>query len=190
MHRAAWWVVWIAACTPLATGCSRDDSKPGTKPGCDSIPGRGSTEIRRAADSDAARVRGAADGDRFASLWQAVGIYERIAARGGWPTLSDSASLRVGDTGPVVALLKRRLTATGDLPRSLVDPIPWRRNRKRFDAETEAALRRFQERHGLEPDGILGPRTRAALDVPAAVRAWQLRANLWRAQHAPQLFTL
>jgi murein L,D-transpeptidase YcbB/YkuD len=122
-----------------------------------------------------------------AALWQAVTTYERIAAQGGWPTLPDTVRLRAGDSGPAVAILERRLEATGDLHLSHLDRIGrgWRRNR--FDAETEAALRRFQERHGLDPDGVVGPRTKAALDVPAAVRVQQLRANLWRAQQAPQL---
>jgi murein L,D-transpeptidase YcbB/YkuD len=157
MQRAAWWVVWIAACTPLAAGCSRDDSRAPRAP--------------------------------LAALWQAIAVYERIAARGGWPSLPDStpARVRIGDAGPVIAVLECRLAATGDLERSVLDPIRWRWGRNRFDVETEAALRRFQERHGLEPDGVLGPRTKAALDVPAAARAWQMRANLWRAQHAPQL---
>jgi len=35
----------------------------------------------------------------------------------------------------------------------------------RFDANTEAAVRRFQRDHGLVPDGIVGPRTWATLMV-------------------------
>jgi murein L,D-transpeptidase YcbB/YkuD len=185
MQRVAWWVAGIAFCTALAPGCS-GGPRPGTESGCDS------THVRNL--TDAATVQGAAGGgtasgirDPFAALWQAVTVYERITAQGGWPTLPDSTRLRIGDSAPAVAALKRRLTVTGDLQASFLNPIRRHWNRNRFDAETEAALRRFQERHGLEPDGILGPRTRAALDVPAEVRAWQLRANLWRAQHAPQL---
>ena len=35
-----------------------------------------------------------------------------------------------------------------------------------FGAGTEAALREFQRSHGLVPDGIVGPRTWASLDIP------------------------
>jgi peptidoglycan hydrolase-like protein with peptidoglycan-binding domain len=33
-----------------------------------------------------------------------------------------------------------------------------------FGAKTEAAVRAFQRAHGLLPDGIVGPKTWAALD--------------------------
>jgi murein L,D-transpeptidase YcbB/YkuD len=44
------------------------------------------------------------------------------------------------------------------------------------------ALKRFQARHGLTPDGVLGPRSRAALNVPVTARINQIIANLdrWR----------
>jgi peptidoglycan hydrolase-like protein with peptidoglycan-binding domain len=32
-----------------------------------------------------------------------------------------------------------------------------------FDADTEAAVREFQRNHDLVPDGIVGPRTWAAI---------------------------
>jgi murein L,D-transpeptidase YcbB/YkuD len=44
------------------------------------------------------------------------------------------------------------------------------------------AVRRFQARHGLAPDGAVGPATLAALNVPVATRIEQLRANLERAR--------
>ena len=51
-----------------------------------------------------------------------------------------------------------------------------------FDGPLETALRTFQRRHGLEPDGVLGAATATALSVPAAGRLTQIRAPLerWR----------
>jgi murein L,D-transpeptidase YcbB/YkuD len=49
-----------------------------------------------------------------------------------------------------------------------------------FDAPLEAAVRHFQARHGLDVDGAIGRRTRAALDTPVAARIAQLSANLER----------
>src|SRR5262245_23949168 len=195
MQRAVLWIVWIAVCIPPASGWSGDGSNTAAESGqrdssCTqgSVGSSGFTPSNPAPAQEAAGA-GAADanGERLAALWRAVAVYERIAARGGWPTLPDSTRLELGDKTPVVAVLKRRLVATGDLPHSFLDPIRRFTTRNLFDVETENALRRFQKRHGLEPDGKLGRRTLAALDVPAATRATQLRSNLWRAQHAPSL---
>ncbi|MEX0979669.1 MAG: L,D-transpeptidase family protein [Gemmatimonadota bacterium] len=51
-----------------------------------------------------------------------------------------------------------------------------------FDATLADALRHFQERHGLVADGVLGPETLRALNVPveARVRALELNLDRWR----------
>lgn len=104
----------------------------------------------------------------------------RVLARGGWPRLQDVGLLRRGDRHPQVALLRRRLQLDGELPETApAQP-------QRFDPALEAALRRFQRRHGLEADGILGPETLAALNVAAAVRWSQLRVNLERQRWLPR----
>ena len=49
-----------------------------------------------------------------------------------------------------------------------------------------AALRRFQELHGLKPDGIVGPATRTQLRISAATRARQIALNLERWRWLPR----
>ena len=56
------------------------------------------------------------------------------------------------------------------------------RHRSVFDDIAEAAIRRFQERHGITADGAVGPGTRAALNVPVSARIDQIRVNLERAR--------
>jgi murein L,D-transpeptidase YcbB/YkuD len=51
-----------------------------------------------------------------------------------------------------------------------------------FDAELEDAVRRFQLRHELLVDGLVGKRTLAAMNVPVEARIDQLRVNLERAR--------
>jgi murein L,D-transpeptidase YcbB/YkuD len=52
-----------------------------------------------------------------------------------------------------------------------------------FDGPVEAAVRRFQTRHGIAVDGAVGPRTLAAMNVPVRARIQQIELNLerWRA---------
>jgi len=96
-------------------------------------------------------------------LDQALARYQAIAGRGGWPAVAAGSLLRLGDSDGRVITLRRRLAATGDL-------ADGNAGTQLFDSGLDAAVRRFQDRHGLEPDGIVGPATRAALNVPAGDR--------------------
>ena len=100
--------------------------------------------------------------------------YRRIAANGGWPELSDGPTLKPGMTDPRVPVLRRRLEITGDLGVArITEP-------ELFDSPLELAVKRFQTRHGMAPDGAVGAATRAAMNAPVGARIDQLRVNLER----------
>ncbi len=104
---------------------------------------------------------------------QAVGRYEDIVARGGWVQVPTVERLRLGNRHPGVRALRQRLAASGDLdPGAGVTNV--------FDSYVEAAVKRFQARHGLAVDGIVRGATFNALNVPATVRLNQLRINVVR----------
>lgn len=84
----------------------------------------------------------------------------RAFGRRGRPLLGQR-ELRIGTVGWDVAVLEFRLRRYGLSP-AAVDG--------RFGASTAAALRRFQQRRALDPDGIAGPRTYRALAARAPVR--------------------
>lgn len=102
--------------------------------------------------------------------------YRDLAERGGWPSLSEGPPLKKGQEGERIAILRRRLLSTGELSRFDQGSFAL------FDERLEKAVRRFQERHGLEADGIVGPKTQAALNVPAGERVRQIELNMerWR----------
>lgn len=104
---------------------------------------------------------------------KAIDRYADIVARGGWPQVPSVGVLRLGDRHPGVAVLRDRLIASGDIdPNAVGNDI--------YDSYVEAAVRRFQARHGLTVDGIIHAETLAALKVPALVRLAQLKVNVTR----------
>jgi murein L,D-transpeptidase YcbB/YkuD len=111
----------------------------------------------------------------YARLIAALQEYRGIAARGGWRNVPAGPSLKPGMTDPRVVTLRQRLAASGDLSGGDADSA-------QFDAPLEAAVRRFQLRHGLTVDGIAGKATLAAMNVPVEQRIEQIRANLERAR--------
>ena len=78
------------------------------------------------------------------------------------------ARARAGAVGWDVAVLEFRLRRYG-LPASAVDG--------RFTGATSAALRRYQRRYGLVPDGIAGPRTYRILAIRGPVRTHVVSAG-------------
>jgi murein L,D-transpeptidase YcbB/YkuD len=107
----------------------------------------------------------------------ALAEYRAIAAGGGWPAVPAGVALKAGMIDERVPVLARRLSVTRDL-----DPASAVSDTTLYDGELVAALRRFQQRHGLAADGAIGPATLEALNVTAEERIEQIRANLERAR--------
>jgi len=103
----------------------------------------------------------------------AVGKYTNIQARGGWPMVPPTDRLRLGNRHPSVVPLRQRLIAVGDLEESAGGSDI-------FDSYVEAAVRRFQARHGISVDGVVRKETFERLNVPCDVRLGQLKTNVAR----------
>ena len=88
--------------------------------------------------------------------------------------------LSLGATGPRVGLLRRRLEITGDVAPGDGSGSDI------FDSALDAGVRLAQARHGLTADGVAGPTTLAALNVPVTARIRQLELNLERWRWAPR----
>jgi len=108
----------------------------------------------------------------YARLKVALERYRAIAAAGGWPNLKGLAKdyARLDEAQQ----LRRRLAFEDEV----------------IAADTGAnlteALKRFQARHGLEPDGVLGSATLSELNVSAAARVDTILANLERWRWLPR----
>lgn len=115
----------------------------------------------------------------------ALAFYRAISDAGGWPRMEHTL-LRPGDEAPadVIGALLTRLSATGDVQGHTV--VATRDDGFLvYDDLLVEAVRRFQLRHGLLVDGIVGPGTIRALNVPAAARAQQIALNMDRWRRLP-----
>jgi len=115
----------------------------------------------------------------YRDLRTALGTYRLLADQSGWPALPGGQNLRRGDSGGRVAALRLRLRYTGELDEAATQG-------DKFDDALLAAVLAFQQRHGLDPDGVVGPKTLAALNVPAAERVRQIELNLERWRWMPE----
>jgi murein L,D-transpeptidase YcbB/YkuD len=128
-------------------------------------------------DDFALALRGLAPGHpAYRRLREALARYRQLQAAGGWPTIPPGPTLRPGELDPRIPLLRRRMQLEGELPFTPLDePL-------RFDETLRFAVKRFQLRHGLKRDGVVGPLTLAELNVPLAQRITQITLNMerWR----------
>ncbi len=106
--------------------------------------------------------------------------YRAMAAGDTCPLLPDGPKMERGDRGERVRALRDRLVALGQLPKGLEG------ERDTFDEGLEAAVKQFQQRHGLDVDGVVGRATLAELNVRQAARVRQIEVNLERWRWLPQ----
>jgi murein L,D-transpeptidase YcbB/YkuD len=100
--------------------------------------------------------------------------YRAIAAEGGWPRIPDGPTLKPGMSDDWVPVLRRLLATTGDFGGKADDPA------KVYDGALVEAVKKFQSRHGLADDGVIGPATMRELNVPVQDRIRQMVLNLER----------
>jgi murein L,D-transpeptidase YcbB/YkuD len=82
------------------------------------------------------------------------------------------AVLAVGMTHDNVPFLRKRLSKMGY-------PV-YKVHSRLFDEQLNDSVKRFQEYHGLNPDGVFGKRSIEAINVPAKTRLMQVLVNLER----------
>lgn len=119
--------------------------------------------------------------DAYRRLRDALKAHRAAQTSGGWPLVPPGPTLRPGDRDPRVRLIREQLVATGDHPR---DAQP--AEVQHFDETLRAAVVAFQSRHGLDPDGAVGRKTAAAMQVDVGRRIDQIRVNLERLRWVAQ----
>lgn len=115
-----------------------------------------------------ARYHGLADAPEVMAAWQ-----ESLAPLPG-------GKLAPGGNYAGTALLARRLRYLGDLAGPHLAG-------KRYAGPLAEAVRAFQSRHGLEPDGVIGRQTLAQLDISPRERLRQIELAMERLRWTPLL---
>ena len=119
---------------------------------------------------------GAAHASSFIGLSDAIHFYKSLEDSGQWTTIPAGPSLRITDIHPHILLLRKQLQLLGDLqpePTVLENP-------EQFDSGLHQALLTFQQRNGIEMDGVLGRDTRRLLNITPSDRIQQLAINTAR----------
>ncbi len=110
----------------------------------------------------------------YAGLRAALARYRAIAASGAWLPVAAGDETKP-DSGEGQRLAAR--LASEDPSSAATDPD---------QAALDAAIRRYQTRNGIEPDGRLGKATVASLNVPVSDRIDQIIANMERWRWLPR----
>ena len=96
------------------------------------------------------------------------------AENGGWPEVSEGETLKPGDSDERIIEIRQFLIAVGDLEEKPVD------DEELFDEQLEEAVKKFQLRHKLTNDGVIGKGTIEQMKVPIEDRIDMIIINLER----------
>ncbi|NHQ59977.1 L,D-transpeptidase family protein [Chlorobium sp. BLA1] len=97
-----------------------------------------------------------------------------LAKDGGWPVVPDLTGLKEGVTDNRVLPLRKRLVVSGDMTVTVADTA------RIYDKRMVEAVKRFQKRNGMVADGVPGPATFRAMNLPVERRIEQIRINMER----------
>ena len=121
---------------------------------------------------------------QYRALRKVLTEYRALAGRGGWPTVPAAVRLKPGQKSPHLAVIARRLTASGDYS----GPIPADGQPAAYDPGLQEAVKRFQRRHGLMDDGLITPAVVSEMNVTVDQRIRQIELNLERWRWLPRNF--
>jgi murein L,D-transpeptidase YcbB/YkuD len=136
-------------------------------------------------------VAGEAPADILTSLRPTLPQYERMRAklaafrelesRGEWTAIEPDTTLSEGMRADAVSQLRQRLVNGVDTEEAALARVG-AATPTLFDRDLVRAVQRFQDRHALEPDGVLGASTARELNHSAAEWIGELQLNLdrWR----------
>jgi murein L,D-transpeptidase YcbB/YkuD len=110
----------------------------------------------------------------YVNLKEALNRYKQIAGKSVWRQIPAGQSLKPGMVDPRVPAIRQRLAATGEYY------AKGGGESSLYDDQLVTAVKAFQARHHIEPDGVAGNSTIKAMNITMAERINQIRVNLER----------
>jgi murein L,D-transpeptidase YcbB/YkuD len=120
---------------------------------------------------------------QYRALRGMLARYRALAATPGLEPLPKGRTLHPGDSITNGPALVRWLTALGDLPGDALKSAGY----GTYEGALVEGVKRFQARHGLIVDGVIGGSTWAALSVPLGVRVRQIELAMERLRWLPDV---
>jgi len=120
----------------------------------------------------------------YKALKAKLAPYREFKENNSWPKLPSSDVLKPGMDDPRIPILRRRLAGargakaaweTSTVSQSTV-----------YDQALVEEVKHFQKLHGLEPDGVIGFRTKVAINIPIGERVRQIIVSMERWRWMPE----
>jgi murein L,D-transpeptidase YcbB/YkuD len=121
---------------------------------------------------------------QYQKLKQALANYRELAGKSHPVELVIKKSIHPGESFPQIEKLRDFLVFLGDLLEEKSKTAP--QNSNFYKGELVEAVKKFQHRHGLINDGILGKGTAEALNTPLSVRVTQIELAMERLRWLPE----
>ena len=132
----------------------------------------------------------------YQSLIYALNKLKKIKANGGWDRLPPFKKLKLGSSGDIVKKLRTRLIQSDDYivcdENKIVSKdengsdIPHIHKDALFDECLDRAIKKFQKRHGLAVDGVVGKGTQKALNLSVDDKIKKVLLNIDRIKWLPR----
>lgn len=129
--------------------------------------------------------------EQYTKLQQALDMYRKLdqSAPRSFPTIAISGKLKPGDRNQFIPLVRKKLSYTDlraypmefDSAKGLMDSLL-------YDLNLADAVKFFQLRHGLEPDGIIGEKTVKFLNQSFKEKANVIALNMERMRWSQQSY--
>lgn len=139
------------------------------------------TALAAAGNVDAFFLSWQPQNPNYAQLRLALRDYRTLAAAGGWGRVPLGETLKPDMTDPRVPSIRARLAITDGATMPPPDADP-----ELYAGDIVDAVMRFQARHGLDVDGVIGPATLVAMNVSVEDRIASLDVAMERLRWMPE----